>query len=446
MTDDRRGIAVLLLVLQSGLDLLAALGLFTFARLSGATSYLAGPELIAFGGPLLLILCALGVVRGLRAARIAVYTWEAVTILGNVFSVLASAGNSLTLTLGLSGLALPVAVIVLLRQPSSLIARELRNSVIVGLLFTTALIHLALVPEHLSQPPELGGLFLLDAIALIAVVMAAARSSRWWRAPAAALLLANIVAYTFVVVSGNEGVDDLGIATKLIELVALGLVIQPRHVGFTWRWFFASASLVTTIVLSGGMAWAASMRPGADTGHHHGLSQLIAAAPPTDAQKAAAAKLVDDTRAGIARYEEVQVALTDGYRPSTPPMAPTVHYANPAYAKGPVLDPTHPQTLVYANTPSGPRLLGAMYMMPKANEAPRNFGGALAEWHTHPNLCFTMPPFAIDGLESPFATCPVGSINGPTPAMLHVWTVPNPAGPFGDLPPAYVERLTRGDA
>jgi hypothetical protein len=28
--------------------------------------------------------------------------------------------------------------------------------------------------------------------------------------------------------------------------------------------------------------------------------------------------------------------------------------------------------------------------------------------------------------------------------MLHVWTVPNPGGAFGDLPPAYVARLVGG--
>jgi hypothetical protein len=86
-----------------------------------------------------------------------------------------------------------------------------------------------------------------------------------------------------------------------------------------------------------------------------------------------------------------------------------------------------------------------MYMMARANMRPPDFGGSLAEWHTHSNLCFMLPRFGIDGLQSPFGTCPAGSINGPTPAMLHVWTVANPAGPFADLSPAYVARLTQGD-
>lgn len=121
-----------------------------------------------------------------------------------------------------------------------------------------------------------------------------------------------------------------------------------------------------------------------------------------------------------------------------------MHYVNPKYMHSGVVDPQHPQALVYANTPTGPLLLGAMYMLPKANQLPPDIGGSITEWHTHNNLCFLLPTFAIDGLQSPFGTCPVGSINGPTPAMLHVWTVPNPAGPFADLTPAYVAKLIGG--
>src|SRR5438132_4818639 len=124
----------------------------------------------------------------------------------------------------------------------------------------------------------------------------------------------------------------------------------------------------------------------------------------------AATNLVDDTRAGIVRFTDVPVALADGYRPTTPPRASTVHYVNPAY-KQVGMDPTRPQALVYANTPSGPTLLGAMYMLPKANLAAPDIGGSLAPWHTHTNLCFLLPSFAIDGIESPFGTCPVGAIH-----------------------------------
>jgi hypothetical protein len=443
MNDDRRGVAALLLVVQSGLYLLAAVGLYTYATLTRAAAMLAVPELAAFGGPLLLLLLSLGVIKGWRAARLGVYGWEALIVLGTAFSIVASAGSALTLTVGLTGLALPAAIVFLVSRPSPN-ASELRKAFLASLLVCTGLVHLALAPEH----PALRGAFLLDGAAFLMLAVASTRNTTWWRIPAAGLLLATIVAYLVVVIRAREPVDDLAIATKAIELLALGLVVWPRETRLSWRWLMATGGLVTTIVLSGGVAWAAAVRAGSTPGHPHGHTldgKVVLAAPsPTDQQRADAARLVDDTRAGIERFTDVRVALADGYVPGTPPNAPSVHYSNPKYAhNGIVLDPTRPQTLVYANTPSGPMLLGAMYMMPKANIPPPDVGGSLAEWHTHSNLCFTLPKFAIDGAASPFGTCPVGSINGPTPAMLHVWTVPNPGGPFGDLSPAYVERLTR---
>jgi len=438
--DPSKHIAAFLLMAQAGLALLAALGLYTYIKLSNAFLQLAGPELLAFVGPLLLVLMAVGILRGWRPARIGVYIWEAATLLGTLFSVLASGGSGLLLTSGLTGLALPAAIMYFVHRPF-----DVKQGLTTGLLLGTAFIHLALVPDHIAENPTLGRLFLLDGVALLAVAIASAREkATWWRPAGVALLVATVLAYLVVVLRGQESVDDLGVATKFIELMALGLIIWPRCAAVgNWRWLMAGTTLVGSIVFSGGLAWAATLRPGADAGHSHGKTVLAEPAP-TNAQKSSAAQLVEDTRAGIARFSDISVALADGYRPTTPPKAPTVHYVNPKYAHSGVVDPEHPQALVYANTPGGPLLLGAMFMTPKANQLPPDIGGSITEWHTHSNLCFLPIGLVLDGLESPFGTCPVGSINGPTPAMLHVWTVPNPAGPFADLTPAYVARLTRG--
>ena len=421
-------LAAFLLVTQAGLALLAALGLHTYVKLTNAWMQMAIPELLAFLGPLVLLVLALGILRRWRAAAIGVYLWEGITIVGSAFSVLASGGNGFVLTAGLTGLALPAAIVYFVNRPT-----DIKKSLITLLLLATAVVHLALAPGHLAESPTLGRLFLLDGLALLGMAYFSTRTATWWRTPAIALLLATIAAYLVVVLRRQEAVDDLGMATKFIELVALGLIAWPR------RWLLASATIVASVILSGGLAWAATVRPGVDTGHR----QAIAEAAPTDAQKTAAAQLVDDTRAGIARFGDVEVALSDGYRPTTPPRAATVHYVNPQYAHSGIVDPGHPQALVYANTSVGPMLLGAMFMMPRAHQLPPDIGGSITEWHTHNNLCFLPLGFVIDGLESPFGTCPVGSFNGPTPAMLHVWTVPNPAGPFAELTPAYVARLTR---
>jgi len=50
----------------------------------------------------------------------------------------------------------------------------------------------------------------------------------------------------------------------------------------------------------------------------------------------------------------------------------------------------------------------------------------------------------VVGLVSPFGTCPAGALHVETAAMLHVWTVPTPNGPFAaDLDPAWVASVVR---
>lgn len=429
MSDDRRAVTAVLLVAQCGLALLAALGLHVYLKLSNALAQLPGAELLAFAGPLVLLLLGIGMLRGSRTAVIGICAWEVLTLLGTAFSLLTSGGSGPVLTSGFTGVALPLGIVFLLTRG----ADHPRDGLLTTLLLATGCIHLALVPEHLTAESTLGRLFLLDGLAFL--VLAYVRRTAFLRV---ALLVATIAAYFGVVLRGQEAVDDLGVATKLVELTALGLILWPRQAStFEWRSLAAGGTLLAAIVFSGGLTWAASFRSGEDGhAHAHAHAHVLAAAAPTDQQTSAAARLVDDTRNGIARFENLQAALADGYRPSTPATAPTVHYVNPKYARSGVVDPGHPQALVYANTPEGPRLLGAMFMMPGANQLPPDIGGSIAEWHSHPNLCFLPPTFVIDGLQSPFGSCPTGAINAPTPAMLHVWTVPNPAGPFGELAPA----------
>lgn len=172
-----------------------------------------------------------------------------------------------------------------------------------------------------------------------------------------------------------------------------------------------------------------------------GMVMQATPAVATAQQRAAAAQLAAATRVGIARYADIRLALADGYRPATAPAAATVHYRNPAYvADGRVLDPTRPEELVYANTAGGPRLLGAMYLLAKPGLPGPDIGGPLTRWHVHTNLCIG-PGAAIVGIVSPFGLCPAGSVNVATPAMLHVWSVESPGGPFGELDPAFLAQL-----
>lgn len=101
------------------------------------------------------------------------------------------------------------------------------------LLLATADIHLTLVPVHLVEQPVTGVLFLLDGIALTAVALAAFVTPRW-RAPALALLVANVFAYALYLAAGWEGADVVGVGTKLVELAGIVVVLRsyrdlPAH-------------------------------------------------------------------------------------------------------------------------------------------------------------------------------------------------------------------------
>lgn len=325
------------------------------------------------------------------------------------------------------------------------------------LLVATSLIHLALVPAHRQQEPGTALLFEMDAMLFLLASVKLVSVSRW-RGMSALLLVANITVYLGYLLSGREEVDQLGIATKLIELTALGLILIPSRSNTParrsrWWWSTAMSALLAATVLTGAVIWSVSAK--ADGGQMNDVStmnqaggltgmvmQPVSMSPPSMIETAAADQLAAATKKGIAKYEDVNVARADGYRASTPADAPTVHYANPAYQHdGQILDPTRPEALVYANTRHGLILLGAMYEMPTPGATGPDIGGRLTQWHVHTSICLSPLRPLIVGVVSPFGACPSGSINLVTPAMLHVWTVDLPGGPFSELSPADVVKI-----
>src|SRR6202162_154528 len=83
-------------------------------------------------------------------------------------------------------------------------------------------IHLALVPGHEGIT---GVLFVIDGLGFIVFAIAAFLTT-WWRRPAVLWLPGDILAYLVWVIAGWETPDQIGIACKLIELVALGLLMR----------------------------------------------------------------------------------------------------------------------------------------------------------------------------------------------------------------------------
>ena len=156
-------------------------------------------------------------------------------------------------------------------------------------------------------------------------------------------------------------------------------------------------------------------------------------ATPTKAQEQAAVSMVNTSWKDAKKYQSLAAAKAAGYLPVTRPGAPVVHYLNMAYYQavltgGPVLNYQDPQSLVYANTPHGAVLVAAMYITTPNGPTPQP-GGCLTQWHVHTNLCLTGSLGVVGAVGPGQSTCPPGSVNKVTPAMIHVWFVPIPGGP-----------------
>ncbi len=171
------------------------------------------------------------------------------------------------------------------------------------------------------------------------------------------------------------------------------------------------------------------------------MAQASCTSAPTAAQESAAVSLVDTTWNADQKYQSLAAAKAAGFVPITPTGLPVVHYINLANYRaaargGTVLNPTAPQSLVYANTPNGAVLAAVMYMSTRRDGTPPSPGGCLTQWHVHTNLCTTLQRGVV-ALADP--TCPAGSVNRVTGPMLHVWFVPIPGGPTAvDAPDAQV--------
>jgi hypothetical protein len=69
-----------------------------------------------------------------------------------------------------------------------------------------------------------------------------------------------------------------------------------------------------------------------------------------------------------------------------------------------------------------------MYITSQRGPTPQP-GGCLTQWHVHTNLCLTSALDVVSSVGPGQPTCPPGSVNRVTPAMIHVWFVPIPGGP-----------------
>jgi hypothetical protein len=336
--------------------------------------------------------------------------------------------------------ALPFALLALRVRsaPRSVPGTVLGASVLMAI---AGAIHLGLVWTHRDETIT-AALFVLNGTSYIA--LSQLYMWRWWRPVSVALITATLAGYLGYIILNFDTPDQVAIATKLLELTALGLVLIPvrvetRRRKSRWSALGVALPLLTMVTVS--VVWIDALaRPDAQHAHAGAVLQSTNDTP-TPEQVAAAQKLYDETATAIAPYRDWHAAWAAGYRPG-PENTPSTHWMNQRYVDaGYVIDPHHPQGLVYANTKHGPVLLGAMFQMQHIGQFGPDPGGPLTAWHQHQNICFT--PFGFEfSLMTPTATCPLGSIDLSVPAMLHVWIVDNPGGPFAvDIDSKVVKQI-----
>jgi hypothetical protein len=158
----------------------------------------------------------------------------------------------------------------------------------------------------------------------------------------------------------------------------------------------------------------------------------------TPAELLRAEHLIDTTIVDLKRFETPAQAYAAGYRSIGDALTGDEHYVNWSYSNdGHILDPMRPESVVYEVRNGKQTAVAAMYAMPFGSTfaSVPDVGGALTQWHVHRNLCLTTDPQrrVVAGVTSLNGACPPGTSKAGNTPMLHVWTIPNPCGPFAAL-------------
>jgi hypothetical protein len=118
---------------------------------------------------------------------------------------------------------------------------------------------------------------------------------------------------------------------------------------------------------------------------------------PTAADTARAADLLAEMRSALAKYRDVRVAESDGFRQFLPGLKqPIYHFTNSRWALEATFhfNAAKPTSLLYRQEPDGQFvLLGVMYTAParaSLEELERRIPLGVTRWHEHVNWC--VPP------------------------------------------------------
>ena len=173
----------------------------------------------------------------------------------------------------------------------------------------------------------------------------------------------------------------------------------------------------------------------------------------TGEQQAFAENLVSSTLRDLPQWADTADAEAAGFHSIGDQATGFEHYIQWDWIDDDtVLDPDHPESLVYRVEPDGSRtLVSAMYMLPNSttlDEVPDD-GGALMQWHVHGDLCFdASDPEAprVGGLTDSAGECSAPLVRLAQSPMIHVWVVPHECGPFAALEGVAAGQVAAGEA
>jgi hypothetical protein len=266
-----------------------------------------------------------------------------------------------------------------------------------------------------------------------------------WSAVAGTFLLVGGLAWDVSIheaspgLAAHESVFTIDNPAHVVFLGGIGLIVlgmlgflggEVRAARSTRRLRLASVTAVTiALALTAAVGAASAVRaqltaasPDTASVHAHGVAGAAShhatfvttgpgcqpqGTPATSTQQAAAAQLVAAVKATWSPRLTPADAGALGYvPPKVPGRDPNlVHYGNRALATATadLLDPAHPQALVYLHLPDGATVLGGVLFTAPIGQGPC-VGGASTLWHYHQ------------------ATA--------TREMIHVWLFDNPGGSF----------------
>ena len=157
-------------------------------------------------------------------------------------------------------------------------------------------------------------------------------------------------------------------------------------------------------------------------------------------QELRAITLIEDTLRELPRYTDTAAAIADGYTSIGDAGTGTEHYIKSDLINDDaLLDPTAPESLVYAVDGDRRTLAGAMYIAsprPADDATLTEWAGPLMTWHKHDNLCWARGAdgkSTVVGVIDANGNCTNGVRAGGESPMVHVWITPHPCGVFAAL-------------